>query len=446
MSVERTKCSILMRRLGRRLTRLTKDCQDATQELSFLLRDFMKYIEQHIDNNTPDSATSNIISTLVLVSDILGDDLLGILSKFHQASGNILTTCTYSREPIVDSPDISSLCKYDLLTKGSVEKCLHRPFDNKYFLEHLHSFTRLLHMLETSYGLQEAGLTSQISYLRGKYTTSEELSSDITEEYSRELEIESNKLASELATLNQLETIQIQSRNKLIEKQNQLKHMDDVERILLQENSWLKLLTNIIDLEYNSCKQASEGLISISQSLYNLKDYSIQLLKSLSSINQSNDFTEYDESIKNKVSKYFEDAVIHLLLTSPLPSELSDKLKTNENRSEMILDVLHSLQSKLKSSEDSLKIESEQLDICIQQIRKQLLDVKQTFDLPDSLISCDAPSHCEQLNPERIRFTWRGLCSTELIDLFANTCKDINDLVEQLNRLELEADITFPHM
>lgn len=78
--------------------------------------------------------------------------------------------------------------------------------------------------------------------------------------------------------------------------------------------------------------------------------------------------------------------------------------------------------------------------------RKQLLGLKETFDLPDSLISCDTPSHLEQLNPDRIRFSWRGLCSTELTDLFVNTCKDINGLVEQLDRLELEADITFPHI
>ncbi|VDO68234.1 unnamed protein product [Schistosoma margrebowiei] len=182
-------------------------------------------------------------------------------------------------------------------------------------------------------------------------------------------------------------------------------------------------MTNIVDLEHDSCKQALKELISISQSLHTLKDYSVQLLEKSASLYQSDDVIECDESVRNDVSKHFEDAVIHLLLTSPLPSELSEKLKTTENRSETILDILRSLKSS----------------------RKQLLGLKETFDLPDSLISCDTPSHLEQLNPDRIRFAWRGLCSTELTDLFVNTCKDINGLVEQLDRLELEADITFPH-
>ncbi|CAH8480399.1 unnamed protein product [Schistosoma mattheei] len=424
MSVER---SVLKKRLERRLDRLTRSCQHATQELSFLLRDF----------------TNDRMSNMVLVSEIIIEDLLDLLSKYHHASESILKTCTQAHQTI-DSSDISSLCNYDL-TKDSVGKCLDQPLDEKYFIEHLYSRTRLLYMLETSFELQETGLISQISYLKGICTTRGEISPDITEEYLRELEVECTKLASELATLNQLEVIQVQSRNKLVEKQNQLKHMNDVEGILRQENSWLRFLTNIVDLEHDSCKQALKELISISQSLHTLKDYSVQLLEKSASLYQSDDLIECDESVRNDVSKHFEDAVIHLLLTSPLPSELSEKLKTTENRSETILDILRSLKSRLVSSQDSIKIESEQLDKYIQQIRKQLLGLKETFDLPDSLISCDTP-HLEQLNPDRIRFSWRGLCSTELTDLFVNTCKDINGLVEQLDRLELEADITFPHI
>ncbi|CAH8482717.1 unnamed protein product [Schistosoma guineensis] len=392
MSVER---SVLKKRLERRLDRLTRSCQHATQELSFLLRDFTKYIERHIDNSPSDFSTSDRMSNMVLVSEIIIEDLFDLLSNYHHASENILKTCTQAHQPI-DSSDISSLCNYDL-TKDSVGKCLDQPLDEKYSIEHLYSRTRLLYMLETSFGLQEAGLISQISYVKGICTTRGEISPDINEEYLRELEVECTKLASELATLNQLEVIQVQSRNKLVEKQNQLKHMND--------------------------------LLEKSASLY-----------------QSDDLIECDESVRNDVSKHFEDAVIHLLLTSPLPPELSEKLKTTENRSETILDILRSLKSRLVSSQDSIKIESEQLDKYIQQIRKQLLGLKETFDLPDSLISCDTPSHLEQLNPDRIRFSWRGLCSTELTDLFVNTCKDINGLVEQLDRLELEADITFPHI
>ncbi|CAH8488876.1 unnamed protein product [Schistosoma bovis] len=441
MSVER---SVLKKRLERRLDRLTRSCQHATQELSFLLRDFTKYIERHIDNSPSDFSTSDRMSNMVLVSEIIIEDLFDLLSKYHHASENILKTCTQAQQPI-DSSDISSLCNYDL-TKDSVGKCLDQPLDEKYSIEHLYSRTRLLYMLETSFGLQEAGLISQISYLKGICTTRGEISPDITEEYLRELEVECTKLASELATLNQLEVIQVQSRNKLVEKQNQLKHMNDVEGILRQENSWLRFLTNIVDLEHDSCKQALKELISISQSLHTLKDYSVQLLEKSASLYQSDDLIECDESVRNDVSKHFEDAVIHLLLTSPLPPELSEKLKTTENRSETILDILRSLKARLVSSQDSIKIESEKLDKYIQQIRKQLLGLKETFDLPDSLISCDTPSHLEQLNPDRIRFSWRGLCSTELTDLFVNTCKDINGLVEQLDRLELEADITFPHI
>ncbi|CAH8490401.1 unnamed protein product [Schistosoma rodhaini] len=444
MSDEHTKYSVLMRRLERRNARLTSSCQNATQELSFLLRGFTKYIERHIDNSPTDLSNGDRMSNMVLVSEIIMEDLFDLLSKYHHASGNILNMCTQMHQPI-DSSDISSLCNYDF-TKGSVEGFLDQPLDEKYFIEHLFSCTRLRCMLETSFGLQEAGLLSQISYLKGVSTTREEISSDITEEYLRELEVECTKLASELATLNQLEVIQVQSRNKLVEKQNQLKHMNDVEEILRQENSWLRFLTSIIDLEHNSCKQALEELISISQSLHTLKDYSVQLLEKSSSLYQSDGPIECDESVRNDVSKHFEDAVIHLLLTSPLPSELSEKLKTTENRSEIILDILRSLKSRLVSSQDSIKIESEKLDKYIQQIRKQLLGLKKTFDLPDSLVSCDAPSHLEQLNPEHIRFSWRGLCSTELTDLFVDTCNDINGLVEQLDRLELEADITFPHI
>ncbi|CAI2725516.1 unnamed protein product [Schistosoma spindalis] len=384
------------------------------------------------------------MSNMVLVSEIIIEDLFDLLSKYHHASEDILKTCTQTNQPI-DSSDIGSLCNYDL-TKDSVEKCSDQQLNEKYFIEHLCSCTRLLYMLETSFGLQEAGLLSQISYLKGICTTTGETSSDITEEHLRELEVECTKLASELATLNQLEVIQVQSRNKLVEKQNQLKHMDDVERILRQENSWLRFLTNIVDLEYDSCKQALKELISISQSLLTLKDYSVQLLEKSASLYQSDDLIECDESVRNDVSKHFEDAVVHLLLTSPLPSELTEKLKTTENRSEIILDILRSLKSKLVSSQDSIKIESEQLKNCLQQVRKQLLGLKETFDLPDSLVSCDTPSHIEQLNPDRIRFAWRGLCSTELTDLFVDTCKDINGLGEQLDRLELEADITFPHI
>ncbi|KAH9596683.1 hypothetical protein MS3_00002280 [Schistosoma haematobium] len=92
-------------------------------------------------------------------------------------------------------------------------------------------------MLETSFGLQEAGLISQISYLKGICTTRGEISPDITEEYLRELEVECTKLASELATLNQLEVIQVQSRNKLVEKQNQLKHMNDKAVMILRKET-----------------------------------------------------------------------------------------------------------------------------------------------------------------------------------------------------------------
>ncbi|KAH8850223.1 hypothetical protein KSF78_0000446 [Schistosoma japonicum] len=375
---------------------------------------------------------------------MLDENLFRLLSEFHHTSWKILTALTQPYQPVENSSNASSLSKCNFPAEGSVEKYLNQPLDEEYFMRHLFSSTKLFCMLETNVGALEAGLMSQISYLEGTYTANESIPPNSNKECLKQLEVECTKLASELATLNQSKVMQLKSRNELIEKQNQLKHMNDIEKILRQENSWLRFLTNLVDLEHNSCKQASEELISISQSLLTLQDYFVQLLKSSSSLCRSDDC---DESVRNKISKYFEDAVIHLLQTSPLPSEHSEKLKTNENRSEVILDVLRSLKSKLESTKDAIKSESEKLNTCIQQTQQQLLDLKQTFDLQNALVSRESPSpHHDQLNPERIRFAWRGLCSQELTELFTNACQNINDLIAQMDLLELEADVTFPRL
>ncbi|KAK4473553.1 hypothetical protein MN116_002911 [Schistosoma mekongi] len=442
MDTQRAKYSILTKRLSRKLSRLSRNCKDSAEEFSIILQDLIKFLDQHNVNVSPGSCES--VLNLTLIADMLDENLFRLLSEFHHTSGKILTVLTQPSQPVENSPNASSPSKYDFLAEGSVEKYFHQPLDEEYFSQHLFSRTRLLCMLETNVGALEAGLLSQISYLEGTYTANESIPPNSIKECLKHLEVECTNLASELATLNQSKVMQLKSKNELIKKQNQLKHMNDIEKILRQENSWLRFMTNLVDLEHNSCNQASDELISISQSLLTLQDYRVQLLKSSSSLCRSDDC---DESIRNKISKYFEDAVIHLLQTSPLPPEHSEKLKTNENRSEVILDILRSLKSKLVLTKDAIKSESDKLNTCIQQTQQHLLDLKQTFDLPNALTLHESPSpHHEQLNPERIRFAWRGLCSQELTDLFTNVCQDINDLIAQMDSLELEADVTFPRL
>ncbi|CAH8834447.1 unnamed protein product [Trichobilharzia szidati] len=405
------------------------------------MRDLMELIGPYIVNSTQKSESDfrSNLERIVLVSDMVDDELTNLFSRCQSVLGNRIKMLTPAPLTTIGYSEVNSLPM-----EASAKKLLCHPVDEEYITYHLANSTRLLCMLETNVGLQGVGGLSEISKLQQISGGNNGIASNCTEEYLSELEKECNNLASELADLEYLEIMQ----NKAIKEK---KYMDELEKILIRQNSWLKLLTCIITLECDSCKQASESLVSLFQSIQTLKDHTEQLESSLD-MSSSKDGSMDPEND----SKLFADAVVQLLQCSsasllvfasfPLRSELSEKLTVEENRSENILDVLQTVKCDLASSQTSIKAKSQKLNIYIQEVKKELLEMEETFNLSSTCSSTTTPppaSHEERINPERFRFSWNGLCASDLIDRYVNMSQTVNNLADQLDSLELKVDLSY---
>ncbi|CAH8469060.1 unnamed protein product [Heterobilharzia americana] len=419
MSTHQHKNEVLQKRLDQKFSHQAGKCREATEKLFLVLKDIIRSTERYTKGCFKNLKTRSSSSSEepVLVADLISDRVFSLLTGFHSLSGNF----TSSLLQLTDSSEDGLP-----LVKGDDRKCLSHSFDEEYIKSHLVNSTRLVCMLKTSFELQEVAILSQISYVKGICTGNEKMSSNFTEEYLTELEKQCTELSSELAALELCEVMQTKLTGMGTNDENHLKHINELQKIIVQENCWLHFLTDVITLEHNSCKQVSQVFFTISQTFRECVYSS-------------------DELVKCDVSKYFEDAIIHLLLSSQLPPELFERLETNENRSEQIIDVLCCLQRSLSSYQNSTNVVSQKVNSGIQNIHRQLVHFKETFDFPNASLTKPPAKHAERLNPECIHDNWSGICAPELKAEFVNTCQELNDLEDQIHLLEIEVGNIFPH-
>ncbi|VDQ12422.1 unnamed protein product [Trichobilharzia regenti] len=77
--------------------------------------------------------------------------------------------------------------------------------------------------------------------------------------------------------------------------------------------------------------------------------------------------------------------------------------------------------------------------------KKELLETEETFNLSSTCSPPTPPpaSHEERINPERFRFSWNGLCASDLIDRYVNMSQTVNNLADHLDSLELKVDLSY---
>nr|CAH8832801.1 unnamed protein product [Trichobilharzia regenti] len=289
---------IVKKRIKKKYENLIETCKLKTNEFSCFLRDLIELFGRYIVNSTQKSKGDfrRNLERIVLVSDMVDDELTNLFSRCQSVLGNRIRMLTPAPLTTTGYSEVNSL-----LMEASAKKRLRQPVDEEYITYHLANSTRLLCMLETNIGLQGVGGLSEMSKLQEISGGNNEMASNSTEEFLSKLEKECNNLASELADLEYLEIKQ----NKAIKEKM---YMDELEKILIRQNFWLEILSCIITLEYDACKQASESLVSLFQSIQTLNDHTEQL-ESLLDMSSSKDGSMDPEND----SKLFADAVVQLL-------------------------------------------------------------------------------------------------------------------------------------
>ncbi|OON15161.1 hypothetical protein X801_09040 [Opisthorchis viverrini] len=263
------------------------------------------------------------------------------------------------------------------------------------------------------------------------------------EEHLEALKGQYAKLAGELAYLDTLEIKQAQMD---VKRTRQKQYIDRLQKILdavAFENAWLRLITDLVQLEADSCQKLSVKLKAtqnITESL--LSDFE-KLLVLFSSFSRSTSQVERDSLARLTASQHFENAVREILRNCSSP-QLLQRLNDSTNSEELLV-LLDELKSELAQDEASCHSSSNLMLSHSQRLIEQFMSLTEALSLPSTLEPDFGRSqpHSERVSGDRLRETFTGLCASDVVDFFTAACSHLDQLANELNSLREQANLAF---
>ncbi|KAF6767774.1 hypothetical protein AHF37_09247 [Paragonimus kellicotti] len=230
-------------------------------------------------------------------------------------------------------------------------------------------------------------------------------------------------------------------------KAREQKLLDRLNKILDTascENACIRILTDLVHLESESCQKIIEHLKAIAGCVQPYLDRGQKLLSSLSALYPPRSNSSPNKFCHLVATTHFEHVARKLLSSQNvhIPEEFAHLLHSQDPNS--IPSLLDALQHKLdldRQSADTLMQTISQFSI---QLINQLDSLRTCFLTPHSPIPYDqSKPHGDRASADRLLASSAGLCDRQLAESLAAPCATLDRLAEQLSALRQQSDLVF---
>ncbi|KAF8571366.1 hypothetical protein P879_05575 [Paragonimus westermani] len=296
------------------------------------------------------------------------------------------------------------------------------------------------------YAAQEKSIgSSGFPYpLNNSQTHTEESPSENDAKRLRALEVRLSQLARELATLDGLDVRQSRLDSKKAREQKLLDRLNKILDTASCENACIRILTDLVHLESESCQKIIEHLKAIVGCVQPYLDRGQQLLSSLSTMQPSRSDSSPDEFCHLVATTHFEHVARKLLSSqnAHIPEEFAHLLKSEDPNS--IPSLLDALQHKLEVDRQSADTLMQTISQFAAQLLNQLDSLRTCFLTSCSQIAYDqSKPHGDRASADRLLASSAGLCDRQLAESLAAPCAALDRLAEQLSSLRQQSDLVF---
>ncbi|TGZ66909.1 hypothetical protein CRM22_005076 [Opisthorchis felineus] len=431
----------------RRTQSLLENYEAYTRELNYLCQNLISRLETSTGKERLTYTDPGLF-----VCDQSFAVITGIPARYALAVSDYTSQTLVSRSNAPNSPSILRPINSSELNRS--RSCQSEDLSCSVELARLASCKRLTTLLDMNFATNEAALEHQIDLL-SRWLQEEDLSevtsalADVGDDLEKDekrlqaLKDQYAKLAGELAYLDTLEIKQAQMD---VKRTRQKQYIDRLQKILdavAFENAWLRLITDLVQLEADSCQKLSVKLKAtqkITESL--LSDFE-KLLVLFSSFSRSTSQVERDSLARLTASQHFENAVREILHSCSSP-QLLQQLNDFTNSEELLL-LLDELKSKLTQDEASCHSSSNLMLSHSQRLIEQFMSLTEALSLPSTSESDfgRSQSHSERVSGDRLRETFTGLCASDVVDFFTAACSHLDQLANELNSLREQTNLVF---
>ncbi|KAF7259212.1 hypothetical protein EG68_03691 [Paragonimus skrjabini miyazakii] len=418
-------------------------CKEMEKKHNYL----MKLLPRKID--------SLLAEYFVWITEEIADNLVNVQSKFTLA----LSDYTHL---VLASPFASEVSKLGDVTPGcpasehSRDLSASTPPPSIEF-ERLSNCNRLSTLLDVKLSIEEASLKCQLKYLTRLFeqddpgteilnsqTHSEESLSEDGEKRLKALEVRYSQLARELASFDGLDMRQSRLDSKKAREQKLLDRLNKILDTASYENACIRILTDLVHLESDSCRKIIENSKSIAACVEPYLDRGQKLLSSLSAMYQPRSDSSPDKFCHLVATTHFEHVARKLLSSqnARIPEEFAHLLHSEDPNS--IPSLLEALQHKLDRDRQSAETLMQTISQFSIQLINQLDSLRTCFLTSCSPIPYDqSKPHGDRASADRLLASSAGLCDRQLAESLAAPCAILNRLAQQLNALRQQSDLVF---